>query len=269
VAYRFLIAGCILLSYCAVRKIKLRFSMRQHFAFIMLALSAFSINYFGTYYSEIYLPSGIVAVLFATIPFWNILNAHLFLDQKPQPAVVFGAMVGICGVVILFYKDIFAIAPSLSTLKGLAFGGFGALVASLGNIVSAHNTRRGIGIVQANAFGMFYGGFISLTIGLFTDGKLSFQLNGPYVLSLLYLSIFGSIVAFGAYFSLIKLMGPAKASYSSVVIPVVALVLSTIFEKFEWTAPAIAGVLVILGGNIAVMWKKRIPRPQPIAGEAK
>jgi len=123
----------------------------------------------------------------------------------------------------------------------------------MGNIVSARNQRHDLPVVQTNAFGMAYGAFVMLLLAILKGSSLTFDFSAEYVLSLLYLSLFGSVIAFGTYLTLLGKIGPDRAAYVTVTFPIIALLLSTLFEDLVWTLPQIYGVLVVIIGNVIVL----------------
>ena len=131
-----------------------------------------------------------------------------------------------------------------------------AILASLGNIISAYNQKKGLPVMQTNAFGMTYGAILMLIIALITGTNFSFSFTLPYIFSLLYLAIFGSIIAFAAYLSLLGNIGPDRSAYTILVVPLIAMIISTIFEGYIWQKSAIIGIIFLLSGNFLAMNKK-------------
>ncbi|MDZ4675949.1 MAG: EamA family transporter [Oligoflexia bacterium] len=256
IAYRFIFASFLLLLYSLYKKIDLRLSPRQHFSVLTLGLFIFCLNYICTYYASKFLASGLVAVVFSMVTTVNVINSRIFLGHRASQRLLGGVVIGLIGIVLVFYQDLLKLDPNAQTIMGLAFAFLGTVFASFGNIISSVNQKNGIQIIPANVYGMFYGGVITLCIGLCKGDTLIFDTSMSYILSLLYLSVFGSIVAFGSYFSLVKLIGPTRASYSAVLFPIVALILSTIFESYQWQLTSLIGVLAIIAGNIFVMKNK-------------
>jgi drug/metabolite transporter (DMT)-like permease len=253
IAYRFILASIILFAFVRIKKIKIKLKLKQHLRVFAMGIFIFCLNYICTYYASKHLPSGLVAVVFATIPSVNIINSRIFLGHKPNGALIIGVIAGLVGILLVFYDDLLKLNSSHETLFGLGIAFTGTTMASLGNILSTSNQQRGISIVAANAYGMMYGGLLTLAIGLAKGETLAFDPSISYIVSLLYLSVFGSIIAFGSYFSLLKKIGPSRASYSAVLFPIVALTLSTIFENYQWQLTAVIGVLIILAGNMFIM----------------
>jgi len=123
------------------------------------------------------------------------------------------------------------------------------LLASFGNILSARNQRHGLPVVQTNAYGMAYGTLLMLSAALIAGKPFTFDPSAPYFISLLYLALFGSVLAFGCYLTLVGNIGADRASYATLLFPIIALIISTVFEGYQWSLPAVAGVAVILAGN--------------------
>jgi drug/metabolite transporter (DMT)-like permease len=138
-------------------------------------------------------------------------------------------------------------------LTGLTLGLLATAAASLGNMTIVRVQKAGVPVVQANAFSMMSGALCVLAYALVVGRSFAFDPSFKYVASLAYLSLFGSIAAFGAYLALVKNIGPERAGYTSVAIPVVALMISTVFEAFQWHAATVAGLLLCLSGNVLVL----------------
>jgi drug/metabolite transporter (DMT)-like permease len=213
----------------------------------------FSINYIIFYFASFYLTSGLVAVAFSTIIVMNIAFGAMLLGAPIRPRVAWGAMLGLGGLILVFWPDLAAFDTSGPGLIGLGLSLIATVSASLGNVASARNQRAGIPVIQGNAFGMAYGAAFTTLVALLRGVPFDFDPAPLYVGSLLYLALFASVFAFGCYLTLLGRIGADRAAYVSVVFPVVALGLSTIFEDFEWTALAFAGVALILLGNIVVL----------------
>jgi drug/metabolite transporter (DMT)-like permease len=221
----------------------------------------FSTNYLLVYLAEQHLSSGMVAMIFSTIVIGNVIFGAIFLKIPVKARVLAGAVVGIAGIAVVFYPELAAFDLSGGSSLGLAFALGSVVSASLGNIVSAYNQRKGLPVIQTNAYGMAYGAAFMLLFVLFNGTALVFDVSPPYVLSLLYLALFGSVSAFGAYLTLLGRIGPDRAAYIMVIFPVIALVLSTMFEGMTWSLPQLFGVLLVLLGNLLVLWKKRLAPP--------
>jgi drug/metabolite transporter (DMT)-like permease len=257
--YRFLLASVLLFAFCVVRKKRLAFSLQEHFFIAAQGFCLFAFNYLLFYWCTRYITSGFVAVIFSTVVIMNIVNGALFLKKPIRLMVVAGAILGLIGIALVFSHELLdqqTAESSQETWKGLWIGLCATLCASFGNILSARNQTAALPVVQTNAFGMLYGSLIMLLYSLLAGHSFAIQWTSEYLLSLVYLSVFGSILAFGAYLSLIGKIGADKAAYVSVLFPIVALAFSQWFEGFEWSYQAMLGVVLVLLGNVLVIGRK-------------
>ncbi len=261
--YRFALAAALLLGWCAMRRLPLRFSARDQLFMALQGALLFSVNYIIFYFATFYLTSGLVAVAFSTIIVMNIVFGALILGHPVRPRVALGAMLGLAGLALVFWPDLAAFDPGSAGLFGLALSLVATASASLGNVASARNQRAGIPVVQGNAFSMAYGAAFTLAVALIRGVPFAFEWTPAYVLSLLYLSLFASVFAFGCYLTLLGRIGADRAAYTSVLFPVVALGLSTVFENFRWTPLAFAGAALIVLGNVVVLARFGGLRPVP------
>jgi len=257
VCYRFGLAAILLLLFCQVRGLNMKFSLKDHFFMALLGFFLFSLNYWLVYVAEVYLTSGLVAVIFSSIVFMNIANGSIFLKAKVKKNMVIGAVLGTIGICVIFMPEISSFNLSDKGVLGLALGFASVFLASLGNITSARNTQNDIPVIQANAFGMTYGAIFLTVIAIILGKDFSFSFTTPYLGSLVYLAVFGSIIAFGSYLTLIGSIGPDKASYTIMLVPVVALVISSFVEGYTWNIYAVTGLLLVVGGNFMALRKKQ------------
>lgn len=253
VSYRFLLAGLILLGYAKIRRLNLRYSLSEHKFIFLQGVFLFGFNYWMVYLAEQTLTSGLVALVFSTMLFMNIFNSRIFLKNVIPWKVYGGAVLGLTGIVMIFYRDLlsfsFSDAASIALLQAVG----AAYIASLGNIISARNQSAGLPVIQTNAIGMTYGAIAMAVVALLAGYEFSYSVAFSYSLSLLYLGVFGSVFAFGAYLSLIGRIGASRAGYVQLVVPIIALILSTIFENYSWTITAMVGVAFIISGNFIVL----------------
>lgn len=252
--YRFGIAAILMWGYCLLKKLNMRYSRLDHFYIMLMAIFNFSLNYILIYLSQQHLTSAMTAIIFSTMLLMNILNTRLFFGNRISPRVYIGALFGILGIVTLFWNDISSLnSTSNASLIGFALAAGGSLLASFGNMANVRNSRAGVNIFAANAWGMLYGTAILILLVLLTGTEFSISTETNYLISLAYLSIFGTVVAFAIYYILLNNMGPEKASYVIVLIPIVAVIISTIFEGFVWTSNTFLGLLFVLVGNAILL----------------
>ena len=253
--YRFLLAAIILLLFCLLSKRRLRFSISEHFFIALQGLFLFSTNYLIFYWATGLLTSGIVALLFSTVILMNIVNGALFRGQSISTRVLIGAMFGISGIAAIFWSEVAGLDNNSSTWQGLWMCLIATFFASIGNILSARNQKIDLPVVQTNAWGMAYGSLFMLVYALVRGVPFEYDPAFSYSLSLVYLSVFGSIFAFGSYLTLIGRIGADKTAYAAVLFPVIALSISTIFEAYIWTLSALFGLGLVLFGNYLVLKK--------------
>ncbi len=265
-AYRFCLASALLFVWCLLVRARLRLGWREHLFIAMQGACLFGINIWLTYSSEVYLTSGVVAVVFATTVFMNSFNGALFLRRPMEPVVLAGGLVGLFGVVLLFWPELDRLGADSSALRGLILALASTYCASLGNIVATRNATYGLPVISINAWGMLYGSLLLILVGAFLGAEFRYPARASYTVALLYLSIFGSVLAFGAYLRLLALIGPDRAGYSAMMIPLVALLISTVFEDYRWTVPAMFGVVLIIVGNLLAMRRSSMPFRAPGTG---
>jgi drug/metabolite transporter (DMT)-like permease len=253
--YRFLLASVILLLFCLVSKRSLRFSPSQHLFIFLQGLFLFSTNYLIFYWATGLLTSGIVALLFSTVILMNIVNGVIFMRQTVKLQVVIGAMFGITGIAAIFWSEVAGMENDVASWKGLLLCLVATFSASLGNILSARNQKNNLPVVQTNAWGMAYGALIMAAYAFYQGSSFSYGSSISYSVSLLYLSLFGSVFAFGSYLTLIGRIGADKTSYTAVLFPVIALSISTVFEDYQWTLAAMFGFGLVIIGNYLVLRK--------------
>ena len=257
VGYRFLLAGFIMLGYSKLTKINLRFTVRNHFFIALQGACLFGINYWLVYMAERHLTSGLVAVIFSGLIFMNIFLNALILRAPVRKNVILGGIIGILGVALIFKDELKVFDFSDQNFIAFLMAIGSVTLASTGNILSAYNQKQKVPVVQTNAFGMLYGAIIVISIAVLSGKSFSIDLNFSYLASLGYLAVFGSVIAFTTYLNLLGKIGPDKSGYISLVMPVIALFISTILEGYQWTFYGFIGLLMILSGIYLALNKKR------------
>lgn len=258
VAWRFAIAAALLLAYSMWRGHSLRFARRDHLWMALQGVLLFGLNYIGVYLAEEYLTSGLVAVVFSLVVFFNIFGMRLFFGAPIRSAALLAAVIAVSGVTLVFLPELLRFSNSRTQLQGLGFALGATAVASLGNMTAVRNQHHQLPVIQVNAWSMAYGAAFVALAALATGQRFSFELSWPYVLSLAYLAVFGSALAFGAYLTLMKRIGAGQAAYTAVAIPVVALLLSASFEHLRWQLATVIGVLLCIVGT-ALALRRRAP----------
>ena len=260
VAYRFSLAAALLLAICAVRGVRLRYTPREHVLMAAQGAFMFALNYVLIYHSERFLTSGLVAVTFSIIVIFNIVGMRLFFGYPIQFKMIAGAVSGVAGVALLFWPELARFEGGAKEATGLGLATVATFIASIGNLIAAHNHRIGLPIQASTGFSMLYGALMVGAWVVITGVPWTFSATPAYLLSLAYLAVFGSVVAFVAYLTMAGEIGADRAGYVGVVTPVVALALSTLLEGYRWTVPAVLGAVLCLGGNALILKKEaRLP----------
>jgi drug/metabolite transporter (DMT)-like permease len=255
--YRFSIAAVCLFAYAHFVGSPMRLSWREHRFIALQGATLFCLNYWLTYLSTQYLTSGLVAVIFTGIIFFNLVNSRLIFGTPIDRRVLTAAAAGMLGVALLFLPELRAAAGDRTVMKGCLLALTATYIASLGNMAATRNTASGLRVVTVNAYGMTYGATSLALIALMRGAPIAFDASWPYIVSLLYLSLAGTSLAFGLYLALMKKIGPARAAYTSVLFPVIALGVSTVFEGYRWSLPAFIGLAVLLAGNALALSQRR------------
>ena len=258
IVYRFGLAASILIIFSLVRRLPLRFDIKSHGFFVLQGLLLFSLNYILVYLAEGFLTSGLVAIIFSLIIIFNVIFGAIFLGNPIRTRVMIGAILGLAGLAIVFWPELSSFSLSSLQILGLIMAFIATISASLGNVVSARNQRHELPVLQTNAYGMLYGALFMLILALLRGAQLEFDTSPGYIVSLIYLAVFGSVIAFGSYLTLLGRIGLDRAAYVTVLFPVIALLLSTIFEDLQWGVPQLLGVVLILFGNAVVLTKKGV-----------
>jgi drug/metabolite transporter (DMT)-like permease len=257
VAYRFLLASLLLFAWCLIRGLPLRFSAQQHVWLALFGLGSFGVGYVFVYYAEQHVVSGLVAVGYSASPLLGMLGMRFFFGTPMTRRVALASLLGIGGIAVVFYPELARLQGGTETAKGVLFTVLSVLVASFGSIAAYRNQRAGVPLWQGMAWGMLYGALSALALGLATGKTLSFETTAPYVLSLAYLALLGSIAAFASYLTLLKRVGAARAGYIGVMVPVVALFLSAAFEGFRFHPLTWVGIAVSVAGNVLILRTER------------
>ena len=253
VGYRFLLASAALFAFCRWRGHPLGYSARQHADLALFGACMFCLSYILVYHAEIHIVSAMVAVGYSTMPMINMLAARCFFGTPMTSRVGSAALLGIFGIVCIYWTEFGKFSASRDAELGALLTILSVLASSAGNMTAIRIQRRGFGTWPSMAWGMLYGGIMALVYALLAGRPLVIDLRLPYVISMVYLALFGSIVTFGCYLTLIERIGAARSSYVGVMVPVVALGVSFLFEHLAWTTATTAGVCLLLIGNVLML----------------
>jgi len=256
VFYRFLLASLLVFAYCFARRLPLRYTSRQHLWVALMGVLMFSVSYILVYYAEQHVVSGLVAVGYSASPMLGLIGMRVFFGTPMTRLLLMGSILGMVGIALVFWPEFAKLQGDRDTALGAMYTITAVVVSALGSIVAQRNSRAGQPLWQSLAWGMLYGAAFSLAYTLATGQPLAFEATMPYVLSLIYLAVLGSILAFAAYLTLLHRVGAARAGYIGVMVPIVALVISAAFEGFRWHALTWLGIAVSVAGNVIVLRRR-------------
>jgi drug/metabolite transporter (DMT)-like permease len=253
VMWRFALSAPIMLAIAAWRGERMRYTLAEHLRLVALGLALFCINFTLFYHGGLYLASGLLSVIFSLASVFNILIGAIFLRAPIDKRVALGATLGFLGIAAMFYPQLAGTQLNHGALIGLAFCVAGTLSFCTGNMISARLQMRGIPVFAASGYGMLYGTLALAIFCLLRGHSFAIEWTPAYLAGLAYLALIGSVMAFACYLTLLGRIGADRAAYSTVMFPVVALLVSTFVENYQWTIPAILGLLAVLAGNLLVL----------------
>ena len=260
IVYRFGLAGIAMFIVAASMRLRIALPAAGHGLAIIVGLTQFTLNYCFVYAAEERIASGLVALVSALLIVPNALFARAFLGQSVSRRFLVGSAVAIAGIALLFVDEIGrSSGDPHRILVGVLLSVAGLLAASVANVLQATQQARSLPPPSLLAWGMVYGTAIDLVYAWLSVGPPVFSGAPVYIAGLLYLAIVGSAVTFSLYFGLIRAIGPARAGYIAVLVPVIAMALSTLFEGYRWTVPAAAGAALTIAGLFVAM-RARSPR---------
>jgi len=260
IVWRFLLASIILFAWCYLRGLKLLFPWRDHLSWLLLGFFLFCVNYICAYFGTFYLASGLVCLIFSTLTLFTVFNGFVFFKKPIRLPILIGALVGIAGLSVIFSNEISSTDWSVESgvVKGFLWMLLATFFASIGMLLSGQFQARKMPLVQSNAFSMLYGSLILVFYIAVSDVSFSFNTSYSYIISLVYLALIASVIGFGVYLKLVGNIGADKASYVNIFTPTIALLLSTLFENYDWSWVGLIGVLLIIIGNIIVLYAKPV-----------
>ncbi|KEA63387.1 Permease of the drug/metabolite transporter (DMT) superfamily [Marinobacterium lacunae] len=258
VFYRFAVAAILLFPLLILCKRLRPLDRRDHLFCMLQGMCVFGLNFYCFYTAVSYISSGLESVIFSIAVIFNALNAVVFLRQPVTAKLLCAALLGVAGMVSLFWNDLVKDVGNSDTLLGAGLCLLGTYGFSLGNMISARHQKRGRDVMTTNAWAMGYGALFMAALATLSGAEFTIEMTPSYLISLFYLSVIGSLVGFGAYFALIGRIGTGPAAYATVLFPLVALSISTVFEGYVWTPGGFLGLGLILLGNIVMFarWPK-------------
>ena len=259
VTYRFLVAGLAMASVAKAKGERIALDGRGWAFAAAIGLFQFCLNFNFVYRAEHHITSGLVAVVFALLLVPNALLARVLLGQRMGRQLIAGSGVAIAGIALLFLHEArVGPAGAAATLAGIGFTGVAVLAASIANVLQATPTAKRYPMMATLAVAMLIGAGIDGAVAWILTGPPVVEMRAGYWAGILYLGLAGSALAFPLYYRVLRVIGPAKAAYSSVIVPVIAMLLSTLFEGYRWSPLAAAGA-GLTGVGLVIALRARRP----------
>lgn len=249
---RFAVATALMMLIMQIRGKLRTLSLRDHLFCLLQGSCVFCFNFWCFYTAAAWINTGLESVIFSMAVLFNAVNSFFFFGQKPPLRFYCAAALGLTGIVTLFWQDLMNSGFSGSLLLGIGLSALGTFGFSLGNMISLRHQNKGLEVMTTNSWAMLYGTLLIATIALLRGDNFTLQWTFSYIGALLYLAVFGSVIAFGAYFTLVGRIGASNAAYSTLLFPLVALSFSTVYEGYSWQVNAVAGLILILVGNLVM-----------------
>lgn len=268
VALRFSLAAALVLAWCRLRGIALPRRRRDHAYLALLGVLGFSLAYFCVYWAEAYIVTGLIAVGYSTLPLTNMVLARLFFGTPMSRRVALGGSLGLAGIALIFWPEFARLAADRPLVLGALLTAAGVLASALSNMVMAGVQKRGVSGWGPLALGMAYGAAAAWIVVAAAGVPLTIRWSWAFGLSLAYLVLAGSVLAFGAYYALLAKVGAARAGYVGVMSTVVALIVSAVFEGYDWRTATVVGIALAIAGNVLALQPARRPTAtSPVAGK--
>ncbi|EML4684313.1 DMT family transporter [Citrobacter sp. MGH 55] len=250
--WRFAVATALMMLIMQIRGKLRTLSLRDHLFCLLQGSCVFCFNFWCFYTAAAWINTGLESVIFSMAVLFNAVNSFFFFGQKPPLRFYCAAALGLTGIVTLFWQDLMNSGFSGSLLLGIGLSALGTFGFSLGNMISLRHQKKGLEVMTTNSWAMLYGTLLIATIALLRGDNFTPQWTFSYIGALLYLAVFGSVIAFGAYFTLVGRIGASNAAYSTLLFPLVALSFSTVYEGYSWQVNAVVGLILILVGNLVM-----------------
>jgi drug/metabolite transporter (DMT)-like permease len=241
VALRFSLAAALIFLWCIARGHRLRLPRAAHAWLALMGLLNFFVSYLFVYYAEQRIVSGLVAVGYSAMPLLNMALSRLFFGTPMSGRVGLGGLLGVSGIALIFWPEFARFAADAPLLAGAVLTALAVLTSGLANMVVTRNQSAGIDGWTAWAYVVLSGDPVRIVW------------SGRFVAALFYLAALGSALAFGAYFALLRQVGPARAAYVGVMSTIVALLVSATLEGYDWTRATVIGIALAVAGNVLAL----------------
>lgn len=259
--YRYFAAGALVLAGAWVVGKRVRLSRREHIWSAAQGALMFSVNYWFTYLAAAHLTTGIIALMFSGASAVTMLMSAALARAWPAPRALLGAAMGMAGIGLVFWPEIAGIEAGGPELFAGSIVALSVIMFAAGSLIGARNMGAGMPRFATVGWSMIYG---AVLLGILTVARgegFGFDTSLSYLSSLAYLTVFGSVTVFALYFTVVERIGAEKASYATVLFPLVALAVSTVAEDYHWPALALLGVPLALAGNALVLTRGGAPLP--------
>jgi drug/metabolite transporter (DMT)-like permease len=258
VAYRFIIAAAAMALVARWKGESLRLGKGAVLPMLFLGFAQFCVNFNAVYLAERHITSGVVATIFALFLIPSTLLAWAFLGHRPTRRFLWSSLVAIIGIALLFVHEFQQHAARAGEITlGIGLTLFGMVGAASANVFQAREEIRRFPLFSMIAWSMAAGALMNIAFAFVMTGPPVFDSRPGYLLGLLYLALPASVLTFSLYYPVVRKIGPAKAAYSSVLVPIIAMAFSTALEGYRWTPLAIAGAVLALGGMVGALSRPR------------
>jgi drug/metabolite transporter (DMT)-like permease len=266
VAYRFIIAAAAMAVYTRWLGVGLKLPPGAWKVAALFGFCQFCVNFNAVYLAEHHITSGLVACVFALLLIPNSLLAWAWTGHKPSRSFILSAVPAIGGIALLFVNEVqSARAPLGEAALGIGLTLLGVMGASVSNVLQTTERARAVPLPAMLTWGMLFGALIDVLFALAVSGPPTFDPRPGYWFGLVYLALFASALAFSLYMPIIRTIGAGRAAYSSVIVPIIAMALSTVFEGYRWTGLAAAGAVLAMAGMVWALTSRREAEPVPLA----
>jgi drug/metabolite transporter (DMT)-like permease len=258
VTYRFLVSGIVMLGWAKASGASLKLGREGQLFAILFGIAQFTFNFNFVYRAEAHITSGLVAVVFALLLVPNAILSRIFLRQRMTGRFIMGSVIAIAGLALLFLQEARAHpGGQAETLWGVGLTLAGVMSASTANVMQASARARAMPMASLLGWGMLWGTTINAVLAWVLTGPPVVDMRPSYLIGVAYLGVMASAIAFTLYFGLIRVIGPARAAYSSVIIPIIAMLISTFAEDYRWSVLAVAGCALALSGLVIALTARK------------
>jgi drug/metabolite transporter (DMT)-like permease len=257
VALRFALAGAVVLGLCAGNGMQLRFNIRDHALLALQGSFLYGVSYVCVYHAERHVVSGLVAVGYSASPLVTGLGAHALFGLRVTARFLLGGVLGLIGVALMFWPEFGRTGNNANTALGALFTVVAVLLSAVGSLAASRNRSRGLPFWPALGYGMLYGAAVAAIVALLQGQSFAMPAVLSFWASLLYLALAGSVLTFACFLTLQERIGPGPTGSIGVMTPLLALVVSMVFEAFRPDLLTLTGATMAVGGNVLMLRRPR------------